>query len=108
MVNFIRKIFGGVPAADVTKLLAEGAVVLDVRTKNEFKTGHVKGAVNIPLNQLNSPAKLKQIKAYGKPIVTCCVSGSRSSSAARLLRAKGIDAHNGGPWTTVRGMKRRG
>ena len=107
MLGFLKKIFGGAPSADIAKLLAEGALVLDVRSKGEYNNGHVKGAIHIPLNLVNTPAKLKQIKAYKKPIITCCASGRRSGVAANLLTAKGVEAYNGGAWTNVRAKKGR-
>ncbi len=107
MLGFLKKLFTGGPSADIAALLSEGAVVLDVRSKGEYNSGHVKGAVHIPLNLVNTPAKLKQIKAFKKPVVTCCASGRRSGIAANLLSAKGIEAYNGGAWTTVRAKKGR-
>lgn len=107
MLSFLKKLFGGEPSADIKALLSEGAIILDVRSKGEYNSGHVKGAVHIPLNLVNTPAKLKQIKGYKKTIITCCASGRRSGIAAKLLTAKGIEAYNGGAWTTVRAKKGR-
>jgi rhodanese-related sulfurtransferase len=68
----------------------EDAVVLDVRSMNEFKDGHIVNAINIPLNSLNT--NLKQLEKHrDKPIVAVCRSGSRSGSACRLLKKQGFE-----------------
>ncbi len=86
------------PTPDFPTLIRDGAVILDVRTKGEFAGGHVKGSINIPLDQLpNRIQKLDQ----NKPIVTCCASGMRSGSAKRILKAKGFEVYNGGGWQRV-------
>ncbi len=95
----LRALFGIGPKVDVPQLLGSGAVVIDVRTRQEYAGGHVKGSKNIPLDELLN--SLHSI-AKGKPVITCCASGMRSNSAAGMLRDHGFDAHNGGPWTRVR------
>jgi phage shock protein E len=79
--------------------LANGAQIIDVRTKGEFQSGHIKGAVNIPLDSLkNNLSKLKK----DKPVITCCASGMRSASAKGLLKANGfVDVYNGGAWVSL-------
>jgi len=75
--------------------LAEGAKVIDVRTKGEFAGGHFPGAVNIPLDSLGS--KLKTLGASETAIVVYCASGIRSAQAASSLRAAGFtDVTNAG------------
>lgn len=101
MFDFIKNMFGG--DNEVAKeALKNGAIIIDVRTPAEYSGGHVKGSVNIPLNEINS--KVKKIKAYKKPIVTCCRSGARSGSAASILKGQGIEVYNGGSWQAVQGM----
>lgn len=94
----LRTLFGIGPKVDIPQLLADGAVVIDVRTRQEYAGGHVKGSKNIPLDEL-----LKSLPGIpkGKSVITCCASGMRSGSAAGTLRDHGFDAHNGGPWTRV-------
>ena len=84
---------------DYRKLLNEGAVIIDVRSPAEFKGGAAPGSENIPLG--NIPAKLKQIKSLNVPVICVCASGMRSGAAAGQLKAAGIDAYNGGPWTKM-------
>ena len=60
MINTIKKILGIGKKVDYTQLLQEGAIILDVRSKGEFEGGHIKGALNIPVDQLrNNFSKLK-------------------------------------------------
>lgn len=94
----LRKLFGLGPKADIAGLIGQGAIIVDVRTKGEFAGGHMKGSVNIPLDQLLQ--NLNRIPK-NKPVITCCASGMRSSAAANTLRDHGFNAHNGGPWIKV-------
>lgn len=65
--------------------------LLDVRTPQEYKQGHIQGAELIPLNELS--ARLARIPK-GREIVCICESGSRSSAAARQLSAEGYSVSN--------------
>ena len=78
-----------VKAADFDALLAKGdVVVLDVREDSELaETGTVKGAVHIPLGQLE--ARLGELPK-DKVILTACRGGGRASRALTLLEAKGF------------------
>jgi rhodanese-related sulfurtransferase len=98
-MDFLRKIFGLGPAVDLAELVKNGATIVDVRTKGEYASGHIKGSINIPLDQLAS--KMGQLKK-DKPIITCCASGMRSSSAKSILKSNGFtDVHNGGGWGSL-------
>ncbi|MFT4521789.1 MAG: phage shock protein E [Bacteroidia bacterium] len=97
MFGFLKRLFGA--GVDLSQKISEGAVIIDVRSAGEYKSGHVQGSKNIPLN--NIPAKADSIKAWNKPVITCCASGMRSETAASILRNKGVDANNGGPWQKV-------
>ena len=73
---------------------------VDVRTPAEFAQGSVKGAVNIPLNQIEN--QLTQFNGK-KKIVTFCKSGKRSSEAIVILEKNGIkNVTNGGGWVEVK------
>lgn len=85
---------------DVKNLVKEGAVILDVRSKDEFAGGHVKGAINIPLDTLTS--NVSKLGGKDTYIITCCMSGGRSSMAKNILHAAGYDnVHNGGGWHSL-------
>lgn len=98
----LRSLFGLGPKVDLTAIIQQGATILDVRSPAEFAQGHVKGAVNIPLDQLQrTTAKVPK----GRPVITCCLSGGRSGVAEGILRKQGFEAYNGGPWTNVQKLK---
>ena len=98
MFAWLKKIFtGGAPSTD--ELLAQGAIIVDVRTPGEYRNGHGKESRNIPLSSLTS--KTASLKKQRKPIITCCASGMRSGKAAKILRQAGLEAHNGGTWQAV-------
>lgn len=69
------------------QLVADGALLLDVRTPAEFSDGHVDGALNIAVQELES--RLAELDP-ARPVVVYCRSGSRSAAAARLLRDRGF------------------
>ena len=85
--------------AGLKELVEGGAQIVDVRTRGEFQAGHVRGSVNIPLDILsNSLSKIKK----DKPVIICCASGARSSSALSILKSGGFsEVHNGGGWRSL-------
>lgn len=96
MLGFLKKIFSPGPATNYADLMARGAQIVDVRTPGEYRNGHIKGSQNLPLQQLPQlHSKLRK----DKPVITCCASGMRSSSAASLLKSQGFtEVINGGGW----------
>lgn len=68
---------------------ANPPVLIDVRGPDEFATGHVPGAVNIPLDELSG--RLDELRGGG-PVAAICQSGRRSAHAAEQLNAMGVDA----------------
>lgn len=99
MIETIKKLFGIGPAVNYKELIDQGATILDVRTKAEYQTGHIRGAVNVPLNNLsNHYAKLNK----NKPVITCCASGVRSAQAKSILQSNGFsEVYNGGGWMSL-------
>lgn len=100
MAGLFSKLFGMEDNSNLKTLLANGAILLDVRTQGEYKQGHGANSVNIPLDVLSSNlSKLDK----NKPIIVVCASGMRSSSATSLLKKNGFtEVHNGGGWTNFR------
>ena len=77
-------------------LLAQGAVLVDVRTPAEFAASHAPGTLNIPLQELG--ARLTELPR-DKPVVLACASGTRSGMAGLMLRSKGYgQIYNIGVW----------
>ena len=99
MIDTIKQLFGLGPKVDYKELIKQGATIVDVRTKAEYQQGHIKGSVNIPLNNLsNHYSKLNK----SKPVLTCCASGMRSAQAKSILKANGFaEVHNGGGWMSL-------
>jgi phage shock protein E len=75
--------------------------LLDVRSPMEFEENHIPGAINIPLDIIESNIKL--ISEMQKPILVYCLSGGRSSIATGILQQNGIqDIFNGGGIFTLK------
>ena len=79
--------------------MANGAVVIDVRTPGEYSGGKITGSKNIPLNTISKEALV--IKNWDKQVILCCQSGMRSAQATSILKAHGVDAVNGGGWSSL-------
>jgi rhodanese-related sulfurtransferase len=74
---------------DAVRLLNQGAILLDVRSKSEFDSGHVIDARNVPHDQLAQSGEV--LKKYReKVVIACCESGMRSGAATRVLKAQGF------------------
>lgn len=100
MFDSLKEMLGIGPAVDYPQLIKQGAVILDVRSKGEYSNGHIKGSVNIPVDQLG--ASLNRLPNKDKTIITCCASGMRSGSAKRILQSNGYkNVHNGGGWMSL-------
>ena len=97
MFSFLKKLFG--PGTDFKALKENGAIIIDVRTPQEFDHGHIQGSKNIPLDKIQR--ELKTIKNFNKPVITVCRSGSRSGMAKRMLQNAGVEVYNGGPWNVL-------
>ena len=78
-----------VASADAHQLVADGALLLDVRTPREFDAGHIEGAVNIPVQELR--ARVDELGSTESPIVVYCRSGNRSHHAKMFLESQGFD-----------------
>lgn len=98
-MSLLKKLFGG-SSVNYAELVKQGAMIIDVRTPAEFNGGHIKGAVNMPLQSLQ--ANMSKIPK-NKTIITCCASGMRSGSAKSQLKAAGYTVHNGGGWMSLKG-----
>jgi len=74
-----------------TQLLNQGkALILDVRSEEEFAAGHVKDAKNIPLKALKE--RVGEIEKFKtRPVVTVCARGLQSNKAASLLKKQGFE-----------------
>ncbi|MCL2596689.1 MAG: rhodanese-like domain-containing protein [Paludibacter sp.] len=96
-MGFLSNIFKTTSNEELRQMIADGALLLDVRTKGEFASGHAKDAKNIPLDVLK--ANLSKLNK-SKPIIAVCASGMRSGTAVSMLKQNGFtEVYNGGSWT---------
>ena len=76
------------PEASARDYLKNGALVIDVRTVEEFQAGHLTNVINIPLNELKEKLP-RQVSDKGKVLLLHCQSGVRSGAAVKKLKAMG-------------------
>ncbi|HJW09579.1 MAG TPA: rhodanese-like domain-containing protein [Holophagaceae bacterium] len=81
---------------DAQTLLAQGALVVDVRTPGEWDEGHAEGTLLLPLQELGR--RFEELPR-DRPLLMVCRSGGRSQMATDFLRQQGFaEVHNLGPW----------
>lgn len=78
---------GLVNGAELQTLIDEGTRVVDVRTPAEYESGHIPGALNVPVNEVAAAAAEWDTS---EPIALYCATGSRSADAAATLRSLGF------------------
>ncbi|MBS7217939.1 MAG: rhodanese-like domain-containing protein [Oscillospiraceae bacterium] len=66
---------------------APGAILLDVRSRQEFQEGHIPGSQNVPLSSIEEADTLAEDKET--PLFVYCYSGARSGQATQMLRRMG-------------------
>ena len=86
LFNFSRN------TADINTGVAEyktndGAVLLDVRTAEEYRDGHIDGSINIPLDKISSVENI--VKDKSTPLYVYCLSDGRSGQAVSYLKQMG-------------------
>ena len=78
-----------ISGAEARELVQKGALLVDVRSREEFTGGHIDGAINIPIQELNG--RLTELGDSSGEIVVYCESGGRSAVAKRLLERNGFE-----------------
>ena len=101
-MGFLSSLFMGDGKVDLLEMVQAGALVIDVRTADEFSGGHIQGAINIPYDVI-----ARDIGTYesnkDRPIVVYCLSGARSSSAKKSLKKEGYtQVENGGSFRQMK------
>lgn len=95
-------LFGNQTSSENTQLIEfikAGALLVDVRSHEEFSGGSVKGAINIPVDKVSE--RVEEFQNKGN-IVVFCQSGGRSGQAKSILEQRGIkNIINGGSWFNV-------
>ncbi len=90
LVYFVFLRGGDIAGGEARKLVQDGARLVDVRTPAEFAAGHIDGALNIPVQELER--RMDELEPRDQPIVVYCRSGNRSRSASHLLKSVGFTA----------------
>lgn len=69
---------------EALELINDGAIIVDVRTRNEYDNGHIKDAINVPLDEIETLDYDKETT-----LIVYCASGVRSLEAVNILKNKG-------------------
>jgi phage shock protein E len=81
--------------AGIVEKIKAGALIVDVRTLEEFSEEAYPNAINIPVDQMQT--RLEEFGDKSKSVIVYCASGARSAYAARILKAAGyMDVVNAG------------
>ncbi len=82
----------------------KGAVLLDVRSEEEYRSGHIPGSINVPVEVINTVSK--KIPDHNTPVFSYCLSGMRSSRAVAAMKQMGYtQVQNIGGINQYRGPK---
>lgn len=93
-----------VAPSEAAQKIEAGALVLDVRTPQEFDQGHIKGALNIPHRQIERELSKLEHAKRGE-IVVYCAKGIRAASAQAVLKANGFEkVYNAGGYSDLAGL----
>lgn len=89
-----------VSVEDLKEMINNGAIIIDVRTPQEFNGGNLKGAINIPVQVIGS--KIDEIKNLNKnnKVILYCKSGGRAGTAESILQKNGIESINIGGYSS--------
>ena len=91
VMSFVRGGGKGVSVTEATLMInREDAVVLDVRETQEWSAGHIANARHIAIGQLGK--RLSELEKFKeRPVIVCCASGNRSSTACGTLKRAGFE-----------------
>ena len=90
------------PDRNIKEFIEDGAIIIDVRTESEFKSGNIKNSINVPLKDL-----MYRVNEFSKEkkYITVCAVGMRAESAKKFFEKKGFQVLNGGRWSTLKDLK---
>jgi rhodanese-related sulfurtransferase len=95
-MSIFDTLFGTKEKTDFKELMKRDALVIDVRSADEYRSGHLPGSVNIALEQVGT--LISSLKQKNKPLIMVCRSGARSNIATGMLKKAGLEVYNGGAW----------
>ena len=81
----IFKRLGQISPVKARELVKSGAKLIDVRSPAEFASGHIEGAVNVPVGAMKDDT----LGAKDQPLIVYCASGTRSAMARSVLKSRG-------------------
>ena len=82
--------FSVTPAQATSLINKEDAVIIDIRPKKEWTTGHITGAKHIPLSDLDR--RIDELTKYKqRPVIVVCNLGQAAATATRKLKAAGFE-----------------
>ena len=86
----------------IKDLIESRAIIIDVRSVEEFREGHISSSVNIPLNEVVN--RIDELKGIEQPFLVCCLSGGRSGQATEYLQSLNIKCVNAGSWQQLKSL----
>lgn len=103
MTSILSKLFGSSSSLTMQQIYdlvhRDKATLLDVRSYDEYRKGHVSNSLNIPIDELSN--RISEISKT-HPIIVYCASGGRSSMAQKILKDHGFEnIHNAKIWEEV-------
>lgn len=81
---------GNIELEELIQLQKEGAIIIDVRSPQEYEEGHINGAILIPEYEIEKSIESK-VRDKNQNIVVYCSSGSRSKKAQKILKKLGYE-----------------
>lgn len=87
-VFFLLKRSGQTSIREAQSHLKNGGLLIDVRSRSEYSSGHLPGAMNLPLDQLEAELP-RRVPSKDQPLLLHCQSGMRSGTAKRKLAGMG-------------------
>lgn len=103
MFGIFKSMMGGTSDKEIQEAIQNGATLVDVRYPQEFASGSVPDALNIPVDKIGFEHKRLN---KNKTIIVFCRSGNRSGQAKHILESNGFqNVINGGTWQNVNRLK---
>lgn len=86
-------------STDYKAMIKQGAIVVDVRSPQEYAGGHIQRSINIPLDQIST--KTDMLLKKGRPVSPAALADPEAASLEKLKSA-GIDAYNADAWDSLK------
>ena len=102
MFDTIKNMLGLGAKVDYAELVQQGAIIVDVRTKGEYAGGHIKGSINIPVDQLS-----KNLNKFSDKNKLICEKKTvlrlpKSATALTMMKTRSLISSTLGRWSVLR------